>query len=394
MGTVLCFIGLTTMYAMIDPKYDNIRPYSDEEAVGALRRLSFNPLMAVASKFLFPDEPFYRLSRMFRKVTSVEDYQENVVSRAVEGVLKRTSSVFSCDGLENIRPGRTFLAVSNHRDISLDAALTQWALYSRGIPLMEVCIGSNLMDDNRTASALLRSVRMVRVIRGLPAREMYEASKLLSEYIRDAVSSSRSSIWIAQKEGRAKNGLDRTAHGLVKMLDMSGMKGFYENFSELNITPMSISYEYEPCDILKARELLIASGGKYVKKRGEDTRSILGGIRQWKGGIHLSVCRPLSENELRMASVCERAERYQLVRQMIDGRIVDAYKLWNTNYIGYDLMTGGEKYASLYADSEREAFIEYAERCLDTVEPSLDREELRKIFYQIYGNPVLAREQL
>ena len=391
MATVLCF---TVLNAMSDNKFDSIRPYSDEEAVKALRRLSHNPFVPIASKFLFPDEPFYRLSRMFRKVTSIEDFQRNVVSRVVEGVLKRTSSGFSCDGLENLKPGKTFVAISNHRDISLDAALTQWALYSHGLPMMEVCIGSNLMDDNRTASTLLRSVRMVRVVRGLPAREMYESSKLLSEYIRDAVSTSRSSIWVAQKEGRAKNGLDKTAHGLVKMLDMSGMKGFYDNFSELNITPMSISYEYEPCDILKARELLIASGGKYVKKRGEDTRSILDGIRLWKGGIHLSVCRPLSENELRMASVCERAERYQTVRTLIDGRIVDAYKLWNTNYIGYDLMTGGDKYASLYSDAERMAFIEYAEKRLDSVEHNLDRDALRKIFYQIYGNPVLAREQL
>lgn len=376
-----------------DSRFDSIRPYSDAEAVKALRRLSHHPLLFVASKFLFPGEPFYRLSRMFRSVTSIDDFQRNVVSKVVEGVLSRTSSGFSCDGLENIRPGRTFLAVSNHRDISLDAALTQWALYSRGMPMMEVCIGSNLMDDNRVASALLRSLRMVSVRRGLSAREMYDASGLLSEYIRESVASSRSPIWIAQKEGRAKNGLDRTAHGVVKMLDMSGKNGFFENFSELNITPMSISYEYEPCDIRKAREVLISSGGRYVKKRGEDTHSILDGIRLWKGGIHLTVCRPLSEKELRMASVCERGERYQMVRKMIDGRILEGYKLWHTNYIGYDLMTETDKYASLYSDSERAAFVEYAERRMDTVEPGLDRGALRKVFYQIYGNPVLAQEQ-
>ncbi len=377
-----------------DSRFDSIRPYSDAEAVKALRRLSYNPLLFVASKFLFPGEPFYRLSRMFRAVTSIDDFQRNVISKVVEGVLARTSSGFSCDGLENIRPDRAFLAVSNHRDISLDAALTQWALYSRGMPMMEVCIGSNLMDDNRVASALLRSLRMVRVRRGLSAREMYDASGLLSEYIRESVASSRSSIWIAQKEGRAKNGLDRTAHGIVKMLDMSGMSGFFENFSELNITPMSISYEYEPCDIRKAREVLISSlGGRYVKKHGEDTRSILDGIRLWKGGIHLSVCRPLSEKELRLASVCEHSERYQMVRKMIDARILEGYKLWHTNYIAYDLMTGTDRYSSLYSDSEREAFVEYAERRMDTVESGLDRVELRKVFYQIYGNPVLAQEQ-
>ena len=259
---------------------------------------------------------------------------------------------------------------------------------------MELCIGSNLMDDNRMASDLLRSVKMIRVIRGLPAREAYAASRLLSEYIRESVAQGRSSIWIAQKEGRAKNGLDRTAHGIVKMLDMSGMKGFYEDFYELDITPMSISYEYEPCDINKARETMIASRQRYVKKKGEDTRSILDGIKMWKGGIHLSVCRPLSADELKLASACERAQRYQMVRDMIDSRIVEGYKLWNTNYIAYDILNGSEKYAALYSSSERESFVDYAERRLDMVEPELDRDELRRYFYSLYANPVVSKEHI
>ncbi len=379
---------------MEDKRFDEIRPFPEDKVVRTLHRLSYNPLLAVASKFVFPGKPFFSLGRMFRGVESVDDFQCNVLAPAIDALLERTSSGFVCEGIENVQRGRTFLAISNHRDITLDAALTQLALYRHGIPLMELCIGSNLMDDNRMASDLLRSVKMIRVIRGLPAREAYAASRLLSEYIRESVAQGRSSIWIAQKEGRAKNGLDRTAHGIVKMLDMSGMKGFYEDFYELDITPMSISYEYEPCDINKARETMIASRQRYVKKKGEDTRSILDGIKMWKGGIHLSVCRPLSADELKLASACERAQRYQMVRDMIDSRIVEGYKLWNTNYIAYDILNGSEKYAALYSSSERESFVDYAERRLDMVEPELDRDELRRYFYSLYANPVVSKEHI
>ena len=378
---------------MEDKRFDQIRPYSEERAVRTLHRLAFNPLLAFASRRLFPSEPFWHLGGMFRAVESVDDFQCRVLAPAIDALLKRTSSGFVCDGIENLLADRKFLAISNHRDITLDAALTQLSLYRHNIPLMELCIGSNLMDDNKMASDLLRSVKMIRVLRGLPPREAYAASHLLSEYIRESVAGGKSSIWIAQKEGRAKNGLDRTAHGIIKMLDMSGMKGFYENFSELHITPMSISYEYEPCDISKARETLIASTRRYVKKRGEDTRSILNGIRMWKGGIHLTVCRPLGEDELKMASACERARRYQMVREMIDKRIIEGYKLWNTNYIAYDLLNACEKYAALYSPSEREAFVDYAERRLDTVEPELDRDALRRQFYSLYAGPVISKQK-
>ncbi len=393
MVTVLFFTGRIISLRVMenDARFDEIRPFPEDKAVRTLHRLSYNPLIAVASKFVFPDEPLLHLGKMLRGVKSVNDFQCNVLAPSIEALLQRTSSAFVCEGIENLRPGRTFLAISNHRDITLDAALTQLALCRHNMPLMELCIGSNLMDDNRMASELLRSVSMIRVRRGLSAREAYAASCLLSEYIRHSVAGGRSSIWIAQKEGRAKNGLDKTAHGIIKMLDMSGMKGFYENFAELVITPMSISYEYEPCDISKARETLISSTRRYIKKKGEDTRSILDGIRMWKGGIHLSICRPLGEDELKMASACERAQRYQMVRDMIDGRIVEGYKLWKTNYIAYDILNGTEKYAALYSSSEREAFVNYAERRLDSVEPELDRDELRRHFLSIYANPVVSK---
>ena len=156
---------------------------------------------------------------------------------------------------------------------------------------------------------------------------------------------------------------------------------------------MSISYEYEPCDIRKARELLISRSRKYVKKKMEDTHSIMLGIKQWKGGVHLNIDKPLTRGEIEMASACDRNDRYQAIRRTLDLRIIRGYKLWKTNYMGYDLMNGGSKYSGIYNEAELEAFKDYTERKLNKVERSLDRDELRKIFWQIYGNPVAARER-
>ena len=177
------------------------------------------------------------------------------------------------------------------------------------------------------------------------------------------------------------------------MFDMSGEGDFKSNFRELNIVPMSISYEYEPCAFRKAREILIKQvTGEYHKKEDEDMHSILTGIRQWKGGIHLCVGKPLTEEEIDRASWYEKNDRYQAIRRILDERIISGYKLWKTNYMGYDLMTGGTKYADKYTSEDLEKFKEYTEHKLKRTEKKLDKDALRDIFWHIYGNPVVAKE--
>lgn len=379
-----------------DYDFAAISPYTDAEAVEAIRRVAHNPMLPIVSKFLFPEEPFYTFKRLLTGIRSIEEFQEVVMSKVIIAAVTRSSSGFSYDGVENIRkdPQKRFLAVSNHRDIVLDPALVQLMLFSNGLPLTEICVGSNLLESNRVVSDLLRSNRMIKVIRGISAREMYLNSKTLSAYIRGQVTSGKSSIWIAQREGRTKNGLDKTEQGLLKMFDMSGGRDFMSDFLELNIVPMSISYEYEPCDLKKAREVYISKTRKYVKKRHEDTHSIISGISQWKGRIHLNIDKPLTEDEIAMASACDKNDRYQSIRQTLDARILRNYKLWKTNYMGYDLMNGTTKYAGLYGPDDMEAFKAYTERKLNKLEWSLDRSEVRKVFWQIYGNPVAAKETI
>ena len=379
---------------MLEEKdFASISPYTDEEAVEALKRVAKSPVLPEISNFLFPGEPLNRFHKLLKGISSIDEFQEVVMSQVVSTALQRGSSGFSYDGMQYLQKDKTFLAVSNHRDIILDPALVQWAFFHNQLPMTEICVGSNLLESNKLVADLLRSNRMIKVIRGISAREMYLSSKALSEYIRDAVSSNRSSVWIAQREGRTKNGLDKTEQGLLKMFDMSGNKNFTENFMELNITPMSISYEYEPCDIKKAREVLISREKKYVKRRNEDLHSITTGISQWKGGIHLSIDKPLTREEIEMASICSKNDRYQSIRRTLDLRIIRSYKLWKTNYMGYDLMTSGNKYSSLYTAEDLSKFIEYTEHKLNRVEKRLDRNELRQIFWEIYGNPVKAKEE-
>ena len=374
---------------------ENIQPYNDEEAVAALHKLARHPAVPVISKYIFPELPINTLRKMLLDVKGVDDFQHQIVSKAVSVVVGRSSAGFTYEGLENLAKvggsGR-YLAVSNHRDIVLDPALTQWMLLQNNLPLTEICVGNNLLA-NGVVETLLRSNRMITVIRGISAREVYLSSQILSKFIRSEITSGKSSVWIAQREGRTKNGLDVTEQGLLKMFDMSGEGDFKSNFEELNIVPMSISYEYEPCAFRKAREILIKQmTGEYHKKEDEDMHSILTGIRQWKGGIHLCVGEPLTEEEIGRASWYEKNDRYQAIRRILDERIISGYKLWKTNYMGYDLMTGGSKYADKYTPEDLEQFKEYTEHKLKRTERKLDKDALRDIFWHIYGNPVVAKE--
>lgn len=376
---------------------ENIQPYNDEEVVEALRKLARHPALPVISKYVFPEFPVSTLKEMLMDIKGVDDFQFSIVSKAVSVVVGRSSSGFTYDGVDNLRKvggNGKFLAVSNHRDIVLDPALTQWMLMLNNIPLTEICVGSNLLS-NRVVETLLRSNRMITVIRGISAREVYLSSQILSKFIRSEIASGKSSVWIAQREGRTKNGLDVTEQGLLKMFDMSGTGTFKDNFKELRIVPMSISYEYEPCDFRKAREILIKqTTGEYHKKENEDMHSILTGIRQWKGSIHLSVGEPLSEQEIDAASWYDKNDRYQAIRRILDKRIISGYKLWKTNYMGYDLMTGGKRFAgSKYTDEDIQEFRKYTEHKLSKAERRLDKDRLREVFWHIYGNPVVAKEE-
>ena len=379
---------------MIDlSEFESISPYTDEEAVVALGKLAEHPLLAEFSRNFFPEQSPDFLKTLLKNLKSIDEFQVLVMSKFVEWVLERTVRNFSYDGISNIDPSKKFLALSNHRDIIFDPAITQLVLYRNGIPLTEIAVGDNLISSP-TIEYLLRSNRMIKVVRGISARELYLSSQMLSKYIRLNITAQRSSIWLAQRQGRTKNGYDLTEQGLLKMLDMSGSGDFQKNYEELNIIPMSISYEYEPCDILKARELVISRKHKYVKAEGEDLNSIIVGIKQNKGDVHLNIGKPLTSEEIAQAALCDKNDRYQLIRHAVDVRIIEGYRLWKTNYIAYDLLNQSFKYSHMYSPADMEHFVDYMRGQLDSVEPEINREDLRRIFLDIYANPVVTKELL
>ena len=270
-------------------EFSDIAPFTDEEADAALTRLSNHPNTKWVSKFIFPDKPETFLGEVLRNIHTVDQFQSVVMAKAIQWVIDTSMTDFTYEGIENLQAlDGKYVAMSNHRDIILDPALVQIILQRNHLPETQICVGDNLLKF-KSVELLIRSNRMIKVIRGISARELYLSSQLLSRYIRETVTSGTSAVWIAQRQGRTKDGLDTTEQGLLKMLDMSGTKDFVENFKELNIVPMSISYEYEPCGIMKARELLISRTQKYVKGETEDLESIMTGIRQPKGHVHLTI---------------------------------------------------------------------------------------------------------
>lgn len=379
---------------MVDlTEFESISPYTDAEAAEALSKLAEFPLLSHVSQQFFPEESPEFLKNILKQIKTIDEFQVLVMQKFVRWVIEHTARNFSYDGISNIDPQKKFLALSNHRDIILDPAITQLILYRNGIPMTEIAVGDNLIT-NQTIEWLIRSNRMIKVVRGISARELYLSSQLLSKYIRLNITEQRSSIWLAQRQGRTKNGYDITEQGLLKMLDMSGKADFKTNFEELNIIPMSISYEIEPCDILKARELVISRKRKYVKAEGEDFKSIVTGIMQQKGDIHLNIGKPLTSEEIEQASLCDKNDRYQLIRHAVDLRVIEGYKLFKNNYIAYDIANHSFKYSHMYEKADLEQFVTYMEHQLDTVEPEVNREDLRRIFIDIYANPVVTKELL
>ena len=239
-------------------EFTDIAPFNDEETDAALSRLANHPNTPWISRYIFPDKPASFLAELLRSIHTVDDFQQLIMSKAIWWVISSTMTNFTYDGLEHIQQLKgKYLAMSNHRDIILDPAIMQVVLMKNNLQPTEICVGDNLLKQ-KSVELLIRSNRMIKVIRGISARELYLSSQQLSKYIRESITSGHSSVWIAQRQGRTKDGMDVTEQGLLKMLDMSGTKDFVENFKEIQIVPISMSYEYEPCDIMKAREVLIS----------------------------------------------------------------------------------------------------------------------------------------
>ena len=372
-------------------KFDDIRPYNDSEVHPALERIVANPLFGNIANYIFPGQDVSMFKNLLLSCNSKEDFQVKVMSGIVKKILKDTTTGLTYGGLEYFNGNKKHLIVSNHRDIVLDSAIIQLIIHEHGVQTTEIAVGDNLITSSFIED-ICRSNKMIKVVRSTSPREVYTTSKILSEYIRYNVANQESSVWIAQRNGRTKDGADVTEQGLLKMFDMSGSGDFVKDFTELHIMPTSISYEFEPCDIEKAVELYISRRQKYVKAEGEDLKSILTGIVQPKGRVHIQFNEPLTEQEVNAAAELDKNERFKALGTCMDNKIVANYKLWPNNYIAYDILNSTDEYASEYTQQEKETFEQYMAAKLEKVEA--DKDELREIFLSIYANPVVGKKNL
>ena len=370
--------------------YSNIRPYDDRETSQALKRVASAPELKAISDFIYGPGHEEELRDRLRNLDGIYQFQASVMAGVIQAIIDKTSAGLTVEGLEHVRDGRKHMLISNHRDIILDPAIIQLVLFNHHISTTEIAVGDNLIA-NPLIEDIFRSNRMIKVVRGGTPREKYLSSSLLSSYMRENITSDRCSVWIAQRNGRSKDGHDATEQGLLKMFEMSGSGDFVKDFRELSILPIAISYQYEPCDFLKARELYISRRERYVKKPGEDTISILTGVRQNKGRIAFHFCPEITERELTECASYEKNERFKALADIMDGRICGSYRLWDTNYIAYDMLEKGEACASEYTPESRAVFLERMKKGLFAIvekEPCIDMDELTEIYLSIYANPV------
>ena len=260
-----------------------------------------------------------------------------------------------------------------------------YILHSNGHKIGEITFGSNLMRGQMVID-IGKSNKMFKVERGGTPRQMYLNSLHLSDYIRYAITEKGESVWIAQRNGRTKDGIDRTDQGLIKMFGLSGGKDRVQALAELNIVPVSVSYEWESCDILKALELYASRDGKpYVKKPGEDLNSILTGITQPKGRVHIELCEPISAQDLSsIPSDYADAQFRHSVADLMDKRICSAYRLYPNAYIAHDLRSGKAENSDHYTQEQYDAFVNH----MAQLDKYGSDPVLRDIFLGIYSNPI------
>ena len=358
--------------------FDDIRPYSDCEIPDAMHRIAALDVAPQIVRFVYPDADVQLKLKELMEVKSSHELQATFMNDAIKRIVDLTTDGFTHSGLGYLRRGGNYLFISNHRDITLDAFLLQHLLLEEKGDTSYIVFGDNLLSMP-AAAELFRCNKMISMHRGGSPRAFYESLAHLSRYIHLLVAGQRKSVWIAQKNGRAKDGLDRTAPAILKMLAMGSDSSHLEALEELNIVPMSISYEWDPCDAMKANELALSSKCEYKKAPGEDLASVVTGIQGRKGKVHLAVGKPLAAAELKPAA---GVDLFDHVARLLDRRIASVYRLMPSNYAACDMLSGNSRFRTRYdAATVRELELRTA---------ALSDDQRRRLLLEQYANPVLS----
>lgn len=370
--------------------FSNIAPYRDDEVVGAITALLEELSFMKVLRFVYPQMDDESIRALCTGIETVKDFQGKVAYPAMKLMSDLTISSMTSGGFELLKDGKACLFISNHRDIILDSALLNMLLHEHDIETTETAIGSNLLKDP-TVRHLTKLNKNFTVKRDVNRRELYETSLTLSSYIRNAVTERNVSIWISQREGRAKDGNDRTQQGLLKMLYMSNASNVISSFKGLNIRPLALSYEYDPCDVFKLTELVKSQRGEeHIKQEDEDLMNIVAGISKPKGRVHLEV-GPVLDAELdHINTEIPVNDQVMHVARIIDRHIYDQARLWPNNYLAFNLLFEKNENTSQYTEAEKDSFMAHLNSVVNQVPPT-DREIARSILIKKYAFPVINK---
>jgi hypothetical protein len=380
---------------MEDIDFDEIRPYNEDEVLPAINTLIHDPQFRQVMSFVFPEKPWAEWDTLLRACKSRHDFQHHLVKGPVFDRIRQTADSIDCSGLENIEKTQTHTFISNHRDIVLDASLLCILLASNGYETTEIAIGDNLLLAP-WIEHLVRLNKSFIVKRSVSVRQMLEVSNHLSEYIHYAITQKKESVWIAQREGRAKDSNDRTQESLLKMLAMAGGKSLLSNLQELNITPVSLSYEYDPCDYLKAKEFQQKRDDPDFKKsQADDLLNMQTGIFEYKGRIHFQFGKPINPSLAALDENLPKNEAVAAVAAIIDRGIFRNYRLYPGNYIAYDRLCGNSHCAAHYTDHDVQIFTAYLNKQLDKIVlENKDIPFLTEKILKMYAYPVKNQLEL
>ena len=370
--------------------FDDIRPFDDSEVNYYLKLLLEDENFQHILKYIFEDQAkIDQIKLLLANVHTVKELQLQFVYHLVNDlILKKSTDGLTCSGLENLDKNTSYLFISNHRDIILDSAIMNYLIVLEGMNTTEIAIGNNLLIE-KWIEYTVKLNRAFVVRRNLPVRELLMASKKLSEYIRRDITQRNTSVWIAQREGRTKDGNDKTQQALLKMLNLSNINEFSQGFRELRIVPLSISYEIEPCGISKVAELYKKRTEGFEKTQEDDLRSMGQGLVRPKGRVHFAFGQPINSQLEVIAQEETISMQIEKLADHLDEQIYQNFHLWPNNYIAEDLLFNSDKNSGLYTVEQFWKFQGMVDEAVSLI-PG-DQTAIRSMFLQMYANPLINK---
>ena len=371
-------------------EFDDIRPFYDREFHDKMKVLVKEPKFEHAVRYVLRDVNYEEFCQQLLALDNKRDFQLLIMRAFLEGLTQQTTRGLTGSNFEQLEKTRSYTFMSNHRDIVLDASFLNLLLIRQGLQTSEVAIGNNLLIFD-WISDLVRLNKSFIVKRNLGVRQTFDAARQLSGYIHFAITQKHESVWIAQREGRAKDSDDRTQESLIKMLGIAGEGDLIGNLKEINLVPVSISYEYDPCDYLKAYEFLLKRDNpEFKKSQQDDLHSMEMGLLGYKGHVHFQISPCINDDLDKLSSIEEKSEIISHIPKMIDKAIHSNYRLYPGNYVAYDILHGTNRFTDHYTAEEKQTFTNYLDSQLAKLPEvgNKDHEFLQERILTMYSNPL------